>query len=218
MEFKKKEVDKQLLHDVLNNLPGFVFRTINDGLWSFIYASSGSKDLLGYAPDELINFKNFSRIIPKEDQKANQIVLSRLSPTHPNYKVVYKVQTFSGEIKWVQEEGTGTFSSDDKLLYLDGHLLDITDQKLAEEKLLKENSRLRENITKHHRLNQLIGKSLAMTELFELITKAANSRATVVVTGESGTGKELAARAIHNLSDRSDKPFVVVNCELLLKI
>ena len=157
-------------------------------------------------------------MIPEKDQKANKKVLSLLSPDHPNYKVVYKVRTVSGKIKWVQEEGTGTFSSDDKLLYLDGHLLDITDQKLAEEKLLKENSRLRENITKHHRLNQLIGKSLAMTELFELITKAANSRATVVVTGESGTGKELAARAIHNLSDRSDKPFVVVNCELLLKI
>ena len=122
---EKKELTKQLPHDVLNNLPGFVFRTINDGLWTFIYASAGSKDLLGYAPEELIDLKTFSRMIPKENQQANQKVLSRLSPENTNYKVIYKLRAFSGKIKWVQEEGTGTFSSEGELRYLDGHLIAV---------------------------------------------------------------------------------------------
>ena len=64
-----------------------------------------------------------------------------------------------------------------------------------------------------HRLNSsIIGKSGRMVTLFELIEKVAESSATVLIQGESGTGKELAARAIHQLSSRSDKHFVPINC------
>jgi DNA-binding NtrC family response regulator len=58
----------------------------------------------------------------------------------------------------------------------------------------------------------MIGSSAPMQALFEMITKVAASNATVLIQGESGTGKELAARAIHQLSDRQVKNFVPVNC------
>ena len=58
----------------------------------------------------------------------------------------------------------------------------------------------------------MIGTSTPMLELFEMIAKVAASNATVLIQGESGTGKELAARAIHQLSDRHSKNFVPVNC------
>lgn len=58
----------------------------------------------------------------------------------------------------------------------------------------------------------MIGSSAPMLALFEMITKVAASNATVLIQGESGTGKELAARAIHQLSDRHGKNFVPVNC------
>jgi DNA-binding NtrC family response regulator len=58
----------------------------------------------------------------------------------------------------------------------------------------------------------MIGKSGPMKALFEMITKVAESNATVLVQGESGTGKELAARAIHQLSGRNNRNFVPVNC------
>jgi transcriptional regulator with PAS, ATPase and Fis domain len=89
--------------------------------------------------------------------------------------------------------------------------VDITDQKTAELELREENLRLKSSIRDRHGLDKLIGKSMVMREVYDLILKAAGTNATIVITGESGTGKELAARAIHNLSGRSKMPFVVVN-------
>jgi two-component system response regulator AtoC len=62
------------------------------------------------------------------------------------------------------------------------------------------------------RLGALIGRSPVMRQLFEMIRLVADSQATVLIQGESGTGKELVARTIHQLSGRSNHPFVVVDC------
>jgi two-component system response regulator AtoC len=61
-------------------------------------------------------------------------------------------------------------------------------------------------------LGDLIGRSAAMQQLFDMIALVAESQATVLIQGESGTGKELVAKTIHRLSDRRSKPFVVVDC------
>jgi two-component system, NtrC family, response regulator HydG len=61
-------------------------------------------------------------------------------------------------------------------------------------------------------LGDLIGRSPAMQQLFEMISLVADSSATVLIQGESGTGKELVAKTIHELSYRRNKPFVVVDC------
>ena len=62
---------------------------------------------------------------------------------------------------------------------------------------------------------KMIGQSSAMKEVNTLIRQVAKTNATVLITGESGTGKEVTAVAIHRLSNRADKPFVVVNCAAL---
>src|ERR1700689_2024404 len=59
---------------------------------------------------------------------------------------------------------------------------------------------------------RLIGSSGAMMEVFKMVGKVAETDSTVLICGESGTGKELVAEAIHNYSQRKEKPFVVVNC------
>lgn len=64
----------------------------------------------------------------------------------------------------------------------------------------------------HFLCSTIIGNSRQMVSLFEMIEKVAESSATVLIQGESGTGKELAARAIHQLSGRSNRNFVPINC------
>jgi len=66
-----------------------------------------------------------------------------------------------------------------------------------------------------HRLDNIIGKSTAMLDVFSAIKAAASSDATILIQGESGTGKELAAGAIHYNSDRRDHLMVTVNCSAL---
>ena len=61
----------------------------------------------------------------------------------------------------------------------------------------------------------IVGSSKVMQEVFKTVAKVAKSSITVLITGESGTGKEVIARAIHNYSDRKEKPFVAVNCAAL---
>jgi DNA-binding NtrC family response regulator len=62
---------------------------------------------------------------------------------------------------------------------------------------------------------RLIGSSGIMLDVFIMIGKVAETDSTVLICGESGTGKELVAEAIHDYSQRKDKPFVVVNCAAL---
>ena len=61
-------------------------------------------------------------------------------------------------------------------------------------------------------LDKIIGNSQVIKELKRKISTVASSESTILITGESGTGKELVARALHNESNRADKPFVAVNC------
>ncbi|MFQ5797594.1 MAG: sigma-54-dependent transcriptional regulator [Bacteroidota bacterium] len=72
---------------------------------------------------------------------------------------------------------------------------------------------LREEERKQYGFCEIIGSSPAMTNVLDVTSKIAQSNTTtVLITGESGTGKELVARAIHNLSDRRDKPWITVSC------
>jgi two-component system response regulator AtoC len=75
-----------------------------------------------------------------------------------------------------------------------------------------ENRYLRERYDRPAGLEDLIGGSPAMQEVFELIRRVAPTKSPVLITGETGTGKELVARAIHSLSSRHERLFVPLNC------
>ena len=82
---------------------------------------------------------------------------------------------------------------------------------LEKQKLRKDISILKQQL-KPPSLENIIGRSASMQALFSVISKTAESSASVLITGESGTGKELVAKAIHSLSPRKDNHLVAINC------
>jgi len=81
--------------------------------------------------------------------------------------------------------------------------------------LQQENRQLRRAVDRTTSFGEMIGASASMHEIFALIRRVSDSRATVLISGESGTGKELVARTLHFSGSRADKPFIPVNCTAL---
>ena len=86
---------------------------------------------------------------------------------------------------------------------------------LRSNQLESENRDLRSQINTKFGIENVIGQSPVMQEIFEIVQQVAPARASVLVLGESGTGKELIAKAIHNLSPRAKQPMVTVHCAAL---
>ena len=90
-------------------------------------------------------------------------------------------------------------------------------QKMEQEKREWEEEKrmLTEALSENFRIEGIVGNSLAIRQLGELVKKVAQTDITVLITGESGTGKSLIAKAIHYASHRKDKPFVTINCSAI---
>ncbi len=80
------------------------------------------------------------------------------------------------------------------------------------ERLRRENLFLKKEVQKEYSFENIISKNERMTQIFDTIRKVAKYKSTILIAGESGTGKELVAKAIHFNSDRSNHPFIPVNC------
>jgi two-component system response regulator AtoC len=86
---------------------------------------------------------------------------------------------------------------------------------LRQQNLEHENVSLRQQLDSKFGLENIIGDSPAMKDVFDVVQQVAPTRATVLLRGESGTGKELIAKAIHQLSPRAGQPMVTVHCAAL---
>jgi PAS domain S-box-containing protein len=185
-----------------------------------ISANPAMAKILGYdSPEDLMN---------RMTDIGRQLYVSPEAREH-FLALIKKEKILAGfEVRFLRKDGTAIWVSlqarlfegrDGEPHYIEGLFSDITRRKQAtealresEEMLRKENVRLRADIRDRYRFRDIIGKSAVMQEIYEFILKAAATDANVMITGESGTGKELVARAIHDLSDRKDKPFIPVNC------
>jgi DNA-binding NtrC family response regulator len=88
----------------------------------------------------------------------------------------------------------------------------LLDQIIERHDTLREVRVLRRQLREHGTFGKLIGQSLEMRQIYQIIEQAAPTSASVLVSGESGTGKELVAQTIHQLSPRAPHPYVPINC------
>jgi len=91
----------------------------------------------------------------------------------------------------------------------------VLSRNLEQRSLRTENRRLKQELANQYAFENIIGRSPAMQKMLDTVEQVAPARSTILLTGENGTGKEVVARAIHQLSDRADKPFAAIHCAAL---
>jgi DNA-binding NtrC family response regulator len=106
---------------------------------------------------------------------------------------------------------TGAFDYLTKPFHIDDIRLVVT-RALEHHQLRTDNTQLRRELKSQAHMEALVGNHPSIQRLKDLIRTVADSDSTVLVLGDSGTGKELVARAIHQMSDRDDRPLIPVNC------
>jgi two-component system, NtrC family, response regulator len=94
-------------------------------------------------------------------------------------------------------------------------VLVVLDKVLEKQHLTRDAEQLKDRVRQRYRFEAIVGESAALQSVFDVVKRAAPTKATVLVLGESGTGKELVAQAIHEESPRRDKPFIKVSCAAL---
>jgi two-component system response regulator HydG len=138
---------------------------------------------------------------------------SRLAANRPDIPVI--VMTAFGSLETaIAAIRAGAYDFVTKPIELE--LLAVILRRAIERRRLQDQVRsLRETLQRVERFEELLGQSPPMQKLYDQLAQIADSESSVLITGESGTGKELVARAIHQRSRRSSKPFVAVNCAAL---
>ncbi len=141
---------------------------------------------------------------------SGEEVLQQVLSKTPGVPVI--VLTGHGTVETaVEAMRLGAYDFLTKPLDLDRLFL-LVKRALQNRQLILQHRELLAEMKKRKSFENIIGKSASMAKVFEDIKKVAPTKASVLITGETGVGKELIARAIHNLSNRKEKPFVQVHC------
>ncbi|GAB1432637.1 sigma-54 dependent transcriptional regulator [Spirochaetota bacterium] len=144
---------------------------------------------------------------------SGQEVLEHVASRYPSVPVI--MLTGHGTVEdAVEAMRKGAYDFITKPVNLD-HLSILVKRALERRELSRRNEELKEEVELQQRSSSIIGKSPEIARIFELLRRVAPTKASVLINGESGVGKELVADAIHNLSNRADKPFIKVHCAAL---
>jgi len=203
---------------IFENAVEGIYQTTPEG--ELVNANPAMARMLNYPSVDalLASVKDISKdLYVSRSARQKFIGLLRRNQPVSGYEVEFNRR--GGQRIWISLNARPIVDGNGELRLIEGIIHDITEKKRQadalrerEAYLRKENIRLRSNIKDRYRFGDIIGKSPAMQEVYELILKASATNANVIVYGESGTGKELVAHAIHELSDRKDGRFIPVNC------
>jgi formate hydrogenlyase transcriptional activator len=190
---------------------------VHEGLDSkFIKANRAALRILGVKPEEVpyTYGKTMAPDTPDAQKRMEEAFASVGRGTDTSGVVLELRRKDNGQPIWIQwwsnPDTGGQFT---RTMFID-----ITERVRMEQeqvRLQAQNQYLQEEIKHNHNFEEIISKSKDFHKVLQQIEQVASTDATVLIMGESGTGKELIARAVHNISNRSKRPLVKVNCATL---
>ncbi|MCD4675458.1 MAG: sigma-54-dependent Fis family transcriptional regulator [Desulfobacula sp.] len=204
LQKSKKQIDL-----IINSFKGFIYTVSSDYKIEFMNKAlikDVGQDALGKNCYELIHgFKDKCSWCPQDKVLSGKTV-SFESKSPKNNKWYYYIASPG-------LDSVGKISGQ-QVIVIDINDRKISEQKIAEtqKKLQLENKLLKSASVNRYGLANIVGQSIKMQEVYNLILEVTSSDASVLIHGESGTGKELVANAIHTLGERKNQPFLPVNC------
>ncbi len=186
-------------------------------------------EFFGITREEFTNdLEGWRRQLHPDDKNYAESRFNEVFENKSIHDLNFRIIRPNGDIRYINAAGV-PIVIDGKLVKVIGVNRDVTDTKISEKQLedtllqltdLKqqveaENIYLKEELKLEGSYNEIVGSSKSLKKVLKQVEQVANTGSTVLILGETGTGKELIARAIHNASDRKDKPMVKVNCSAL---
>jgi len=194
-----------LVADDEKGIREFLEITLKKEGYEVTLASNGAEAI------SLCEKKKFDIILAdiKMPQGDGYTILRKVKKLHPD-TIVIMITAYGSLESAIEAMKEGAFDYISKPF-------DVKDVKaLIQRALAKRDVKLetlsKKPLVEKERFDNIISNSPEMHKIFALITRASSAKSNVLIIGESGTGKELVARAIHQHSDRKDKPFVTINC------
>ncbi len=136
---------QRMMQTLVSNLPGMAYRCNFDAAWTMTYVSSRCFELTGYSQDDLANnrFVSYGELIlPADRRKVWETIRSAVLENRP-YQLTYRIQSKTGSLKWVWEQGRTVYSEEGKRTGIEGLIIDITDRQIAAEALVESEERYR---------------------------------------------------------------------------
>lgn len=205
------------------------------GLWEFdcntgtFWATDEAREIFGYKRDEPISLETYEKSVHPDDLDFVRRALKDARDNGSRIEAEYRIILQPNLQKWIFSRGCPYLNNHGSVDRILGVSIDISSRKQLEQdlknrlaeinalklKLEKENRYLKEKLRGEKGFENIIGHSKSLRLALHAAKQVAPTEATVLLQGETGTGKGLFARAIHRMSDRSENPFVTVNCAAL---
>jgi len=137
---ERKKAEQQLeqsrdqFQSLVANIPGITYRCLYDHNWTMLYISSEIDHFSGYPSSDFINnsIRSYESVINREDNKENEKKVNEAIQLGKPWELEYRIHHRDGSIRWAYEKGRGIKSTDGKIDFLDGFILDITERKNIE--------------------------------------------------------------------------------------
>ena len=197
-----------------NHLPGMAYRcAVEEGhQYRLLFASRGCKKLLGLPVEEALRdgTNTVEKLMLEEDLGAVRRAIREAVLEKRPYDMYYRIRSASDKIKWIWDRGEGVFDKEGNCIFLEGIMMDVSEQKTNGQRLKCENLRMRAPVAATSP-GSLVGTSPAIRRVFPLMVKAAQSDVAVILYGETGVGKDMSAQTLHEMSGVRGR-YIAVNC------